>query len=458
MWQQPSPVFYNAWSHFKEPAMPYLFKPLLSFILFAAWLHAVPVPKAVDDRALNLEHYLEYRMQNKVDFSCKERTDGFVCSSTKQKIVNSDENATTVTAFEKARVRFNAALALRLQKETFDATMKETEQIERLRRQYLASKKPYLAPPSSPLKDALERALVGNLEAVNITGFSMQRDLPRTAFSIEELAFLNDMKRTAKGAAFTERILGEMRLDYRGALLETNTSDAFYSMVPAMIEAWFDTNDTARADYVGKKLSSLYAEQLRSPFSGTMAVKTSYEGNDTISVEIRTKNRNEKGAQDSFEFSGELRNASTIFTPARKPLTPGTPDFLFKSMHSYSSADGSGYRDLLKRDKRFAAYIGAYDALFRTYFDQKLKKYRYSAVLVKWFSQAKTAASKLLTGKADTVEISVKNRDGVTAMQVFGMLMSQLMAIPQSPAQDRDGEKIVADTAASHLEIDIEAR
>jgi hypothetical protein len=438
--------------------MPSLFNPLLFLIVFSAGLHAVPVPKAVEDRALNLEHYLEYRMQNKVDLSCKEGADGFVCKSTNQRIVKTDENTTTVTAFEKARVHFNAALALRLQKETFDATMQETERIERLRRQYLASKKPYLAPPSSPLKDALERALVGNLERVNVTGLSMQRDHPKTAFSVEELSFVNAMKRTAKGAAFTERILGEMRLDYRGALLDTNTSDSFYSMVPGMLETWFDTNNTARADYVGRQLSTLYKEQLRSPFSGTMAVKTAYEGNDTIAIALRTENRNKKGARDSFDFSGELRNASTIFTPARKPLTPGTPDFLFKSMHSYGSADGDGYRTLLRRDKRFAAYIGEYDALLRAYFDRKLKKYSYSAVLSRWFLQAKTAASKLLTGKADSVEISVKNRDGVTAMQVFGLLMSQLMAMPQPPAQHSDGEKIVADTAASHLEIEIEAR
>lgn len=431
------------------------FRPFLFLIILFAGLHAVPVPKAVDDRALNLEHYLEYRMQNKVGLTCKEAADGFSCKGADQKIVSSDENVTTVTAFESARVHFNAALALRLQKETFDATMKETEQIEQLRRQYLASKKPYLAPPSSPLKDALERALVENLEQVHITGLSIEQDRPKTAFSLASLSFVNDMKRTAKGAAFAERILGKIRLEYRGALLETNASDSFYSRLPGMLETWFDTNDTARADYVGKRLGALYADQLRSPFSGHMLLSTAYEGNDTISLNFRTENRNKKGALDTFDFSADLLSASTIFTPARRPLTPGTPDFLFKSMHSYSSNDVSGYRSLLRRDKRFSAYIGEYDALFRAYFDKKLKKYSYNAVLSRWFSQARTAVSRLLRGKADTVEITVENRSGMTAMQVFGMLISQLMAMPQPGG---DGEKIVADTAASHLEIGIEAR
>lgn len=428
-------------------------------LLYVLTLSASPVPKADEDKALNLSRYLEYRMQGKIDLECKESTLAFICESTRQRIETGDGNATVTTAFGHATLHFNPAAALVLDKETFGATMQELEETERLRRQYLASQNPYPAPPISPMQDALERALFGNLEAIRIDDLSVVSSDPKTVVKVKKIAYDNAMKRTAKDVAFTERILGEIRLEYTDASVESDEPDDAYAALPGLLEQWFDTNDTERADYVGKKLAHLYETQMRTPFSGTLLLNTNYLGNDAIAVHFSAENTNRSGVNDMFDFQGELHNASTLFTPARKPLTPGTPDFLFKSMHSQNGANGEAYRALLAKDKRFAGYIENYDALLRGYFDKKVKTYAYSAAIGGWLTQARDAFSKLLLGRAERLDVTVTNRNGATAMQVFGMLMGQMMmAPPASSQQTPDTEKMIFDTAAMHLDVKIEAQ
>ena len=337
--------------------------------------------------------------------------------------------------------------------------MQELKQTEQLRRKYLASKKPYLAPPASPLQDALDRALFGNLEALRIDGLDVRTTPPESRIAVKKIAYVNAMKRTAKGAAFSERIFGTVSLIYTDAVVETEENGSFYRRAPHRLEQWLETNNTVRADYVGERLERLYADRTRLPFSGRFILKTRYLGNDAIGIDIAADNANRKGDEASFAFAGELHNASTIFTPARKPLTPGTPDFLLGFLKWHGAGDGAAYRALLKSDKRFAGYVAEYDALIRTYFDKKIKKFAYNAVISGWIAQAKNALSATLSGRADTYDFSVKNRDGLTAMQVFSMLMQQLTVGPdgQSGGQP-DVEKIILDTAASHLEVQIEAR
>ena len=420
--------------------------------------YAVAVPKADDAPSRNLEHYLEYRTDSQLNLVCKEKGGAFICTSTDQKIVSRDGNATTEMAFEKGQLHFNGAVGTVLQKGTFDATMREVEQTEQLRRQFLASKNPYFAPPSSPLQDRLDRTLFGNLEQVHVNGLSIHSHQPETKIAVDSIAYVNAMKRTASGVAFTDRILGEIGLEYTGATVETDDPSGLYTSLPMMLETWFETNNTVRADYVGAQLGRLYADQLRSPFSGILHLKTNYLGNDVIGITIEARNRNKKGENDTFAFRGELHNASSLFTPARMPSPPATPDFLFQSMQSKNQSDGSGYRALLKTDKRFSGYIREYDALLRAAFDKRLQTYSYSPVLSQWLTQAKQAFSDLMLGKADTLNISVTNRSGMTVMQVFGMLMGRLMMPPASAQQTPDQEKIIMDTAASNLDVHIEAK
>lgn len=422
-------------------------------------LGAAAVPEATERPELNLQHYLAYRMDGKIALTCEAKKSTFVCLSRNQKIVETDENVTTDTAFKKASLHFNGAVSEALEKARFDATMQELKQTEQLRRKYLASKKPYLAPPASPLQDALDRALFGNLEALQIDGLDVRTTPPESRIAVKKIAYVNAMKRTAKGAAFSERIFGTVSLTYTDAVVETEKNGSFYRRAPQRLEAWLETNDTVRADYVGERLERLYADRTRLPFSGRFTLKTRYLGNDAIGIDIAADNANREGDEASFAFAGELHNASTLFTPARKPLTPGTPDFLLGFLKWHGAGDDSTYRALLKSDKRFAGYIAEYDALIRAYFDKKIKKFAYNAVISGWIAQAKNALSATLSGKADTYDFSVKNRDGLTAMQVFGMLMQQLTVGPdgQSGGQP-DVEKIILDTAASHLEVQIEAR
>ena len=435
-------------------------RPIILIPFCAALLGAAAVPKATERPELNLKHYLEYRAEGKITLSCKEEKSAFVCASRDQKIVETDEeNVTTTAAFKKASLHFNGALAEALEKTRFDATMQELEQTEQLRRKYLASQKPYLAPPASPLQDALDRALFSNLEALQIDGLDVATDAPKSHITVKNISYVNAMKRTAKGAAFSERIFGTVSLAYTDAVAETEENGSFYRSAPQRLEAWFETNDSVRADYVGERLERLYTDRTRLPFSGRFTLKTRYLGNDALGIDLAADNTNREGDKASFAFAGELHNASTVFTPARKPAAPGTPDFLFGFMQWHGTGDGTAYRALLKNDKRFAGYIAQYDALIRAYFDKKIKKFAYNAVFSGWIAQAKNAVSATLSGKADTLDFTVKNRNGLTAMQVFGMLMQQLTVGPQNPnAPQPDIEKVIADTAASHFEVEIEAR
>ena len=434
-------------------------KPILLIAaLPAALLFAVPVPKATDNPAENLTHYLSYRSEGKLSPECRTTPTQIVCEAVRQALEKVEDNATVVTAFEKGTVAFNRAVEVLLQKEPFEATTRELEEVERLRRQYLAAKGPEAPPPPTPGVDALERAIVGNLEALDITGFEHYRQAPSTRLHIDTLHFANGMKRTAEGAAFAERVIGSVTLDYRGATLETNASDSAFAATPYLLETWFDTNDTERADYVGSRLHTLYAAEMASPFSGSFTLTNSFEGNDTIDTRFRSRNGNERGNRDTMELHLTLRNASALFTPARTPHPPGLPDLLFNSLHAQSSADGKAYRELLKTDKRFAAYIGQYDTLLRRTFDRKREKFAYSPTLTRWITEAESAFSALLRGRADTLEISVINRSGLSAMQLFSLLMGQLTALPPSPDRRPDMEKLIADTAAAHLEVRIEAR
>ncbi|WP_345970924.1 hypothetical protein WCX72_03615 [Sulfurimonas sp. HSL1-6] len=434
---------------------PYLLPALL---LPAALLFAVPVPKAVDDPAVNLTRYLTYRSEGRLTPACRAERTQFVCKAQRQRIEERDANRTAVTAFKAATASFNKALGVLLQKEAFDAAMKEVEELERLQQQHLAAEKPYFAPPSTPRKDALERALVGNLEQLDVTDFDYDQYDPQAHLHIDTLHFANRMKRTAKGAAFAERVLGIVSLDYAGATLETNATESSDAAAPYLFEAWFDTNDTVRADYVGKRLHALYAEQFASPFSGRLALTTVYEGNDTIDTRFTSRNDNANGNHDTLTLHVTLRNASALFTPARKPPHSGYPDLLFHALHAQSSADGRAYRSLLEKDKRFAAYIGQYDTLLHRAFERKRNKFAYSPTLTRWITEAESAFSALLRGRADTLEINVTNRSGQSTVQLFSLLMGQLTALPSSPDRRPDLEKILADTAAAHLEVRIEAR
>ncbi|GEM_PF-4409550 len=439
-------------------------KPRLSIMTAAAFMPLLlsAAPAASDRPEINLEHYLEYELDGKIDFSCKAEKTFFVCDSRDQRVVETDENnVSSLLAFEKAELRFNSAVQMQLQKERFEKTMRQIESVEKERKSFSDGRDdPGLTPPESPLQDELDRTLFGNLSRLSLDGLEIENSAPKTRIAVEHVSYGNSMKKTANGVAFSERIFGEIRLEYTHALVDTNDSAEYYRLLPQMLEERLGTHDEKRAEYVGNRLQTLAAEKLKSPVSGSFSLKTAYRGNDALSIVLAASNRNASGETDTFDFSGELRNASTIFKPARRPLTPGTPDFLFESLHSHSSGDVAAYRALLRSDRTFAKYIAEYDSLIGNYFDRKIARFKHSAVLVGWFTQAKNALSDLLTGKAGELDIRIRNKSGVTAMQLFGMLMGQMMAMPpQSGANAApDQEKIIAETAAQNLEVQIEAK
>ncbi len=436
------------------------FRLVLAAVSLPVLLGAVAVPKASGDPAVNLQRYLHYQTDGTIDFTCKKRPHSYVCDAGAQRIEPEDANATATVAFGHLQIRFGDAVEVPLQKPAFGKTLEEIEKVEKQMRRYLAADSGSdLIPPSSPRQDALDRALVGNLEHFDIKKLDIENSDPKSHITIADVAFDNRMKKTAKGAAFSERIFGSLSLSYTDALIDANDSESFYGTLPALLENWLGTHDEARAKYVGKRLETLYQTQTQSPASGQIAVETAYLGNDRLSIDVKASEANRLGSKAVFTLGGDIYNISSLFKPARKPMSMGTPDFLFRTMHLKIHTKGDDYRALLKKDKRFAGYIGEYTLLLRKRFDDATTKFRSNPVLADWFTQAKEAFSKAFEGKADTFEMTVKNRSGVTAMQVFGMVMGQLMVMaPQQNAANAsapDEEKIIAETAAQNLDVTI---
>ncbi len=432
----------------------------LSTLLFVSALStglltASAIPVASEKSALNLQHYLEYRSEGKITFSCEETPKSYRCLSKEQSNIEVDEdNSTTQISFKEAELRFREEVAPLLEKRLFQKTMDEIQKSEAAQQ-----KDPDDGAYSTELEDDLDLALISDLDLIRIDMLDIKTSDPVTHTHLDTILYENKMSKLAKDVTFSKRIFGDITISYRNAVIDTDDSGSFYQTLPMMLEEWLETEETERAEYVGQRLNALYDEELSSPASGDILIQTSYLGNDAIALRVEAESANKHGASQSFKFSSEVRNISTLIQLENKELAAGTPDFLFKSMHSQGTTDGSKYRALLKSDKRFLRYMGEYDTLIKSDLDQKMKRYEKNTVVAGWFKQAKTAFSKLIEGKANTLEITVKNKNGVTAMQLFGMVMGQMMTMPSTPDDKEAGmEKLITDTAAQNLELQIKAR
>jgi hypothetical protein len=427
-------------------------KTLLGVTLLPLTVFAMEVPTATSHIQKNLDNYLTYQTEGTIDFTCKKDKTFYICESHDQKISDTDEdNVTSVVRFKNVTLRFSDRINAVLEQKSFDKTMHE------LKASNKRLEKDDDMPFDRPLQDQLDRELAANLKQVNIDHLDITNSDPKSHVSVENIRYNNEMKKGAKGVTFEEAILGNVTLRYTNALLDTNDSGSIYMYLPTMLEEEFETDNSTRADYVGTQLHQLYKQQLLAPMSGTITLKSHYLGNDAISLDLHADSHSDQSS-GSYHFLGELRNASVIFAIANKPATDGIPDFLFKSLHIKNSNDTKSYRQLLKKDKRFAKYIGEYDQLLRRYFDESIKEYTVNPVILSWFKSAKTAFSDMLLGKTETLDIKISNKNAATAMQLFGMVMGQMMALPaDKDAAQKQQSKIILDAAAQNFDVSIKA-
>lgn len=439
--------------------MPSRFSILILAIASLLCAEASGLPEASEKRAVNLQHYLAYRTKGHLAFTCEAKSNTYRCTSRDQKLVEvAEDNSTTEIRFKALTLHFGGAVSLHLDKASFQKTLREIRQSETERRKRLASNAGAL-PIVSPRKKALERALLANLEHLRLDALSVRTTAPRTTLQIGMLELDNRMKRSAKGVAFSERVLGKLCLGYRDAVVETNGSKSLNRMLPAHLERWLETNNTTRADYVAQRLEQLNSGELSVPKNGRIVLQTRYIGNDAIALSITAHEHNRAGESAASEFHGELHGASTLFPPARKPAAPGQLDFLLRSLHSVGTADAKRYRALLKNDKRFNGYIREYDALIRARLDRLAAPFRRNAEVAGWFTQVKSALSKLLNGKADTLEMTLVNKSGLTLLQLFNLLLSRMAVLPQQDtAMSPDPKRMLTDTVAEHFDLRILTR
>jgi len=413
-------------------------------------LQATSLPVASSKPELNLQHYFEYEFENEIELTCKKKSTYFTCLSKNQTVSEVDDsNVSTVTSFKNAEFRFNQSMNSVLEKKFFTSLLKELKEND--------LQDDFELP--SPLEDIFDRALAESLEYISVDNLDIKVSDPKSHINVKEIVYENRMKKEAKGIKFKERILGEAELKYKDAVFDTDGSDSMYQSVPDILEELLESGDKKRSEYVGKKLEDIYAKYAKEPLNGFVSVYTKYLGDDTVSLDVKMKNIQEKVTSQILNFSSEIRNISAIVESDKNAQLSAMPDLLFKSLFSHTKNSNDSYKNLIKKDKKFAQYISEYNTLLNNYFDKELKKYTQNAVVKRWLNETKTAFSKLITAKADTLEISVKNKNGMTAMQLFGMLMGQLMTVSAQQKGAEDAQtKIILDTAAQNLEVMIKAK
>jgi hypothetical protein len=412
-------------------------------------LNAVNVPSASSKPTQNLQNYLQFQLDSKISFTCKHSASSYICQSKNQEFSQKDEETTSTIKFKEAVFTFNTSLKPQLQKDTFSKTMREISQTQ---------KQDDEDEIETPLADMLDRAVFENLKHVDIKKLDVKNTEPKSHIKVKSIVYDNGMKKSANGVSFEERILGDIKISYKEAYIDTNDSVPMYQLIAQNIEEMFETNNVKRSEYVSQKLNSIYEKQLNLPADGEMTISTNYLKGDILSLSIKAQNTKAKMSSDSLNFKGEIHNASSIFKPAKKALSATMPDFLFQSLklHTYNNADN--YRKLIKEDKKFAKYIGEYNQLITEYFDKETKAFTNNTILKSWLNQAKNTFSKVLLAKADRVDISIKNRGGATAMQFFGMMMGKLMMPPKKGAKAQTQEEVIADIATENIEFMIEAK
>jgi hypothetical protein len=432
------------------------FKKIIVLSLLPLALGATSLPQASSKTVINLQNFLKYDFQAKINITCKEKSALYICESHNQSITETDENNVISTvSFKKLQFHFNTNLSTELEKKQFAKTMQEIKNTNEAMQK--ASNSNNYEPILTPLEDELNRAMFENLTHISIDGFDAKNSEPKSHITVKNITYNNTMKKTAKGVSFDERIFGKIELLYTHALIDTNETTPFYEDIPMILESWFETNNEKRAKYVSKKLHELYADESISPLDGMIVLDSKYIGNDTMSILLKADNDNHNNTSGNFEFSGDLQQISTIFKPAKGALVNGMPDFLFKSLklHSYNKADT--YRHLINNDKKLATYVGEYTKLIHKHFDTKVQAFTSNAKLITWFEDAKVAFSKIIQGEADRLDIIISNKKGATAMQLFGIVMGKMMQAPKKGATQATQEEVVADIVTQELELNIKA-
>ena len=439
---------------------------LLSALLCATIAHAtVNYPGSVAQPVQNLEHYLEYLFDDAMDFVCTESGREIRCVEKDFNRTETDENNATVqTRFERLELFFDKSVLPYFEKVSFDAAMAEYRAAEKVREKERAGGKKVPKPVPTPLKDAMDRALWSKLDKMVLKNLRVDVSKPKAHTAVGEIVYENAMKTSDGNASYSERVFGTMSLRYKDFVaVSEDAADSAYVTLAHRLESWLETNDTVRADYVGKRLQHIYADRMTSPSSGSLILATAYRGEDTLSLKIHAVGNNARGDRSLFSFDSEVHRLSSLIPPKEKDGQAkgkeqgGMPDFLFLSMDFNSTIHNGKYRDLLKNDSRFRGYIMEYDRLIGAHYDDAVKTYGQNPVVAKWFKGAKEALSKMIRAEAERFGVSVRNRTGATAMQLVGMVIGQL-ALMGKKGTDTQKEKIILDTAAQHLDIRIEAK
>ncbi len=407
-------------------------------------LSATALPQATSKTSPNLQNYLLYNFETKLAFTCKQKSSLYICQSEHQSLTEIDENnVTSSLSFEKMQIQFNTSLAPKLEKKPYSQIVQEINN---------ATQESEMS-----LTDALNRALFENLTHITLDKVDIKNSDPRSHITVKKISYDNTMKKSVKGASFQERIFGDIELRYRQAFIDSDASQSFTQDIPMMLEEWFETNNKTRAKYVSQKLHELYKNEKVSPFDGSIKIHTQYLGNDAIKLRISAENDNHHNTSGGFKFDGELYNISTLIASTRSVKSAGMPDFLFKNLtiQSYNKADK--YRILLKSDKKLANYVKEYTQLLQKHFDTQIQSYTNNTKLINWFKQTKEAFSKILQAKVEKLNITISNKSGTTAMQLFGIMMGRMTQAPKKGQAQASQEQVISDIVTEQLDYSIKA-
>lgn len=419
-------------------------KGILGAVIATASLFAAQPEK-------NLERYVESLLENSVDLNCTVQTPQVICRAKAATFTDTDaEGNTVIVHYDVFAVRFASQTLKGFESPSYDQAVKALQA-------YNERQTKFGPMGAGPRPDTLGRILFNGLQTLRVDNVAIGSQ--QESMMVDQIVLENNLSRAQSGMTYDNRALGTVRLSYRGLHSNVTTNKSTYREMLSMLDTLLGSSDTTRSRYVADALYTLYQSHIGAMSSGTTTLQLAPIGNDVVTVTLSGEAGTAKGDHTQVRFEGEIVNASVLFNDEQNLSRPVMPDFIFRSLQASGHSDATSYRDALKKDPKLTAYISAYEAEITKRVNTAVAELPIHPTVKGWLENFKAAFSKSLLGDADRFEMVIRNKTGVAASQIAGLVIAQMMAAPNEPGVSAtDPSALIQAMVAQHLEITFTAK
>lgn len=416
-------------------------------VMLATAAMAMPSVNGASEK--NLENYLEYLFESKLDLNCTKSAQAFICQTGKTHFEEQlEEDVAIKIGFDGMTITYDDTVEASFAKVPFAEAMKSLTSYEAR-----VAKHGPMGAGQKP--NTLERSLLNASRKITVDDLMYQDAMNLSKLTIRSIIINNDLKKQTKKVSYDNRVLGDLSIEYFDMQSDAETSMQFIAQLPSMVETLLGTNDMNRSKYVMDQMRAMYQDELEAPTNGKVAVATRYLGNDKVSITIDGTSVNTKGTESAVRFSGEIRGASALFNDEQNLSAPVMPDFVLGVFGVFSKTDTTDYVALLKKDKKLNKYLNEYVDLMTSRYDAAIKGINLNPTIMKWLGEFKTVFAKSLLGEVSSMDLQIKNKSGIAMSQVVGLFMAQMMAGAGDPGSQPDQAKLISDLVAQNLDVTI---